>query len=369
MFRQNTKEYVMRKKIIIIAIVIILIVAAVLVFVYSKNKDKKIDLGNNGAPELSKTIESVKFVDQEVKNNKLQIIKNDNKAYELLIENNYQETQKSNFDFNGILEANWSPDKNRIIVLATNDGSNKNFDFSEFKKGTNCYFYIDLTTSQIVRLDRRIKGLAWKDNNSIFYTYIDFKNNVYSLNVAEASGENWKKILDLEKEIYNLKYDAKNNKLFAIQVITQSDFNGGKIIQIDLKNNNQEYLTNDENSNYFILDPAGDVIFNRLENQNFNTYFWDKTKKKEYKLTENQASPLFSLDSTNNKQLINIETIGETETSKGTEIIFKLINLNEKKVISTKKTSEQKYLSPSSILLSDNNLFLLAEENLYNFNP
>lgn len=358
----------MRKNLFIIVLIIILTVTTVLLFFYFKNKDKKSDVSNNQIIELTKTIGGIKFIDSEIKNNKLQIIKNDSKIYELTIGDNYQETLKNDFDFSGILEAHWSPDKNRIIVLATNDDSNKNFDFSEFKKGTNCYFYINLKNNQITRLDRRIKSFAWKDNNSIYYAYIDNDNKVYNLNISDASGNNWKKILDLEKEIYSLKYDAKNNKLFAIQIITQNYSNRGKIIQIDLKSNSLTNLTNDENSNYFVLDPEGDVIFNRQESQNFNTYFWDKAEKKEYKLTENQVSPFFSSDSAN-KQLISVETIGETEASKGTEIIFKLINLNEKKVISTKKSTEQKYFSPDDILLSGNNLFLLAEENLYDFIP
>lgn len=364
---QNTKEHVMRKKLIIIIIIIVLIVLAVLLFLYFKNKDKKSDIGDNQISEASKIIEGVKFIDHEIKNNKLQIIKNDNKAYELSV-GDYQETLRSNFDFNGILETYWSPDKNKIIVLATNDGLNNNFDFFGLKEGTNCYFYVNLTNSQVARLDRRINNLAWKDNNSIFYTYIDSENKIYNLNSADSSGKNRKKILDLENKIYNLKYDAKNNKLFAIQVITQNIFNGGKIIQIDLKSNSRTYLTNDENSNYFILDLEGDVIFNRQEGQAFNSYFWDKTENKEYKLTENETTPLFSIDSAKNKQLSSIETVGETESIVGTEIIFKLINLDEKKVVDTKTSKDQKYLGANNILLNGDSLLMLSQENLYRLN-
>ncbi len=88
----------------------------------------------------------------------------------------------------GLISGVWSPDKSKILLKT--------------KKGASPYFLLfDTKTNQLTMLNSNINEISWQTISSkIFYKYFDSNGKKSSLNVSDANGENWKKIIDLPHE-------------------------------------------------------------------------------------------------------------------------------------------------------------------------
>lgn len=75
----------------------------------------------------------------------------------------------------------WSPDKLKALL-----------------RGSDNFSVFDTTNNQISPLNSNITAVSWQAVSSkIIYKYYDPVNKKSSLNVSDADGKNWKKILDL----------------------------------------------------------------------------------------------------------------------------------------------------------------------------
>lgn len=80
----------------------------------------------------------------------------------------------------------WSPDKSKIL-LKTNKDSLESY-----------FLLFDVKNDQLTMLNKSITEISWQAVSSkIIYKYLDSANKKSSLNVSDADGKNWKKILDL----------------------------------------------------------------------------------------------------------------------------------------------------------------------------
>ncbi|MDO9231227.1 MAG: hypothetical protein Q7U36_01950 [bacterium] len=80
----------------------------------------------------------------------------------------------------------WSPDKSKIL-LKTNKDSIESY-----------FLLFDVKNDQLTMLNKSITEISWQAVSSkIIYKYLDSANKKSSLNVSDADGKNWKKILDL----------------------------------------------------------------------------------------------------------------------------------------------------------------------------
>ena len=98
--------------------------------------------------------------------------------------NNLKKTNTK--DIFGLINALWSPDKTGVILKSKKDT-------------TSSYFlFFNINNNQLITLDKNINAVSWQAASSkIIYKYFNPIIKKSTLNVSDADGKNWKKIIDL----------------------------------------------------------------------------------------------------------------------------------------------------------------------------
>ncbi|MEK9151205.1 MAG: hypothetical protein AAB547_01070 [Patescibacteria group bacterium] len=85
----------------------------------------------------------------------------------------------------------WSPKKDRVLL------------FLKQNSGQSLWHSADIPTKTLVPLKTEMSRLAWDDiGDKIFYQYTDQKSGERSLNVANADGSGWKKLVFLYRDSF-----------------------------------------------------------------------------------------------------------------------------------------------------------------------
>lgn len=85
----------------------------------------------------------------------------------------------------GLSNTAWSPDKTKVISTFTTNTGHPKFSF------------YDYTQNKGVQLKDNFDAIIWQNNEKIIYTYFDAKAQQDTLNIANADGSNWQKIINL----------------------------------------------------------------------------------------------------------------------------------------------------------------------------
>lgn len=104
----------------------------------------------------------------------------------------------SSVSLKNIIKIIWSPDKNRVVGVFSQE--------NKVKK----YFY-DYTTNQTAQLNQNIGYVSWsRDSRQIIYQFTDKQTDKNTISVANPDGASWKDVLKTRLDDLIIEWPAKN---------------------------------------------------------------------------------------------------------------------------------------------------------------
>lgn len=242
----------------------------------------------------------------------------------------------------------WSPEKNMVIFkvvysVYTMEKYSSIFQNPGSNDGDILYWTYEIKTSKINPLDKNIKQVTWSaDGKKIIYIFNN--SGKYSLNQSDPDGQNWQKLVDLDKEFTGLKVSPDGKKVALSPQLTIYDIVTKKLSPTQISN---------------VLD-----IQWSPDSQQIVVFTSDKTQV--YNIAKNQAAALKEkIDSNKFIWLSNAEVVVAKSGKYGDEI-YKL-NITTQKTKSLFKSIKKQPVEVESFLLSPDakKLYLVNKKDYY----
>ncbi|MEA2113735.1 MAG: hypothetical protein U9P63_03730, partial [Patescibacteria group bacterium] len=250
------------KKTLIILIILLVLSAGALIF-YNFFFQEKIEPNSGEAADEPgfysndriKTIsqEPVLGVSVDKKKVKYYLAGNGN-----VFESDFDGTNQTRLSSNvltGLLEILWSPDKNKIIAISTEN--------ELIKK----YFY-DYSTKTAIPLSGKMRWIAWApDRNKIAYQYYNAQNEDNNISIANPDGSEWVSIIQTRMKNLVVEWPAKNK----ISIRTRPSGLAKSVIYIiSLPSNDLEKI-NEAYGMSALWSPLGNkILFSETNNEGKN---------------------------------------------------------------------------------------------------
>ncbi|MCX6811556.1 MAG: hypothetical protein NT039_02605 [Candidatus Berkelbacteria bacterium] len=365
------------KKFIIFILIVIVLVAIVFLIYYFWSKSKKTPIEEKTITKI--TEEKAKGINYIEKENKIRFLSLNSFTFKEL---DLKTNKLSNLNYIPmylVQDIIWSPNSKRIILKVKNNRAILSQQGYLLDKNapddTITTWSFDLENQSLLELPREIGGVEWLNDERIIYYYsksfvnIDISKELSgsSLNESNFEGKDYKKIIDLD-----------NNKFFGSQVHLSPDKSQAILFPetegvgnnysyiIDLKTKAIKNITEDKLTAAASWSTSGKNIFlyqiikgENETNQKFDVWFANKEGVNKKKI---DSKSLYGLVITNkDDSYIYIASFDKDNN----QIIYQINSGSLDKKIIIDSTKEKDLVNITEIGLLQNNIYAVANDYLY----
>ena len=148
-------------------------------------------------------------------------------------------------DFENLSDVIWSPDKSKVIVALDSAGARR-------------YQMVDLTTGEKTDLLPGQKAFAFSPaSDQIAYNFLDYQKGINKIEVADASGKNWREISKIRIQDIAIQW-PQNGKL-AVSTLSSAS-NPSPLLLLDVANGGLTRIIPESFGLEILWSPKGDKI-------------------------------------------------------------------------------------------------------------
>lgn len=169
----------------------------------------------------------------------------------------------------------WSTNRDKTILKVINEKyifekTNSVFKDSSLEDKQETTWFYDLKTKKLNRLNLNIQSVNWFDNNRIIYNLYGPENNVNGIFIANADGENFEKIKDIDYSEGVGLGPLSSDEIYYYPIMYE--FGGNNIYKVNIQTKQTSEIIGDESAGSAITTPSSNKIIYQIIHQKENKF-------------------------------------------------------------------------------------------------